>query len=244
MSESTINIKSEDLNEAIRKAANEQIFNRSQVQSKALAHAEQNAPQRPSSIKSELERALDARLRRSSMITSTNNEQQASLEQTNKTTSNQKNDLPPPPSPHSLHRLTTPVTNSICSGQPPPPPPPLPSNLFKPATTTTTTGATIITNKSPAAKPAVPFTFKPHVTTNSDQQQSPVGSNSNREVLINASVRSIVSSMQISNSDPRLSSDFSALIGNSFESFYEREFMIQSCFIKLLIKTFNNKKVF
>lgn len=194
MSENTLNIKSEDLNEAIRKAAAEHILKR-QTLSSTSGQSSMTNPQQ--CIKSELERALDARLRRSSMISASNNDQ--SSIQLNTMATAQKNDLPPPPSPHSLHRLTSPDTSSISGGQPPPPPP-LPSDLFKSVPNSNT-------NKQ---KPNLANSLKPSVHTYAQQSY---GLN-NVDVLANTSVRSIVNNIQISSSDPRLSSDFSALIGN------------------------------
>lgn len=197
---STLNIKSEDLNEAIRKAAAEHLLKR------------QSAPKivipQQSMMKSELERALDARLRRASMpVPSNHNNPVSSANEPQHPTPAQiinKLELPPPPSPHSLHRLasTTTTTNGII-----PPPPPLPGDLFSATTTKTSTqpiggsGIVTVVQHAAAEKPKLAVQQQHHHnhTPNANVQQP--------------SVRSIVNSMHNQIADPRLSSDFGALIG-------------------------------
>lgn len=205
---STLNIKSEDLNEAIRKAAQEHLLKRRQTPAPITT-----APGLVSqSMKSELERALDARLRRSSMIAAVSGE---STPTSTTTSTPAVKDLPPPPSPHSLHRLTnaspSASSSSSSSSIPPPPPPPIPCDLFNstasssstpsPSTATAATTATVV-SKTHVVATAVRCT--PTTSTPSHN--------------IGGGVRSIVNSMHsmATATDPRLSSDFSALIGTNF----------------------------
>lgn len=194
MRENTLNIKSEDLNEAIRKAANEHLLKR-QTLSKPQATITtttniSTSNQQQQSIKSELERALDARLKRSSMITAATDQQppSASLSATSLISSSQKHDLPPPPSPLSLHRLS----KTQCG---PPPPPPMPSDLFK---------------QTGLNQPVPPVVTKSKSSFLVSQQ---IDKSNNVDTTTTTNVRTIANHMQISSTDPRLSSDFSALIG-------------------------------
>ncbi|CAF0767841.1 unnamed protein product [Brachionus calyciflorus] len=100
------------LNEAIRKAAMEHQQKRLNDPTKTPGSIIHRTPH----VKNELERALENRLKRLSV-----------LQDETPTTENPINSFPPPPSPSALHKLNENQNNleRVCS-PPPPPPPPLP----------------------------------------------------------------------------------------------------------------------
>ncbi len=182
------------------------------------------------SVKSELERAIENRMRRQSLIVSTQQQQQqqqitpntiydqnnnynnSSNQQTvKKINSNLNSDLtvmqnassfPPPPSPKELHRLAritehnnTAINNSICNET-----------------------STISSISSPPPPPPLPDSFDNLKITSSNSDNN----NNSQQLEAKVNVKSIVNNFQqkvqhnnnlmnVSN-DPRMSSDFSALI--------------------------------
>lgn len=162
----------------------------------------------PVCVKSELERAIENRMRRTSQL---NLQQTSNSESSTDASVNKRNlprdpppalpqvdahqSFPPPPSPKQLKRLnssTSTVTTPMISQQVPPPAPPLPTsfNSIKPSTTTIyQSNKTTVTNCSV------------NVTNNEG----------NKVKSIVNSLQQHQQSSQVIN-DPRMSSDFGALI--------------------------------
>ncbi len=211
----SINLKSEDLNEAIKKAANEHLIKKQSMTTNILPNKNLNSnpnkfmansfqQQQNLSVKNELQKALENRLRKTMNLEaqqqqqadqkhSTTNETLTISNVVQKPTSSPPSPpLPPPPPPP----LPNPQVNGISANAFPPPPSPQALHRL----------SSVEQNENTMPPPPPPPLFNQN-----PPQQSQIHYVAPSQTNTSKNVKSMITNYQ-KLSDPRSSSDFSALI--------------------------------
>lgn len=215
----SINLKSEDLNEAIKKAANEHLIKKQSMPINPLPSKNFNSNpnklvnasfqhQQNLSVKNELQRALENRLRKT-MNLEAEQQQQQQVDQKN-STNNETLTV--------SNVIQKPTTSPPSPPLPPPPPPPLPNpqvngisaNLFPPPPSPQALHrlSSVEQNENNQGLPPPP---PPPLFNQTPPQQAQTHQVAPSQTNASKNVKSMITNYQ-KLSDPRSSSDFGALI--------------------------------